>query len=205
VTYVAPRSRNSGRPRGVEAPEQVSMIRRRMSAGLGLFFVAATMGCATRVHHDVTACAQVSAPHTFAWITEDPVLIQLGERHPLVRTEDNERRVREAIDRELTDRGFTRVAHDEAELHVAFSVGTRQRYRLEGGPDSWIASLRPGEKQTKGTLHIYLLDPDDGNEIWHGWTSRWLTKDDDPDAVVDDAVGRITAELPDAGNHSSCR
>ena len=105
-------------------------------------------------------------------------------------------------ERELEERGFTPVDHDDAELHVAFTVSTERRYRLEGGRDSWIAGLEPGEKQTKGTLHLYLLDSDEGHQIWHGWTSQWLAKDDDPDAVVADAVHRIAADLPDGG---SCR
>lgn len=161
------------------------------------------MGCASAVHHDVTACSDVAEKRTYAWITDDPVLIQLGERQPHVRTEDNERRLRAAIDASLAARDFTRVERDAADLHVAFSVGTRTRYRLEGASGSWVGSLVPGEKQTKGTLHVYLLEPRDGNEIWHGWTSRWLAKDDDPDAVIRDAVTRIVAELPDSG--AGCR
>ncbi|MBC8070781.1 MAG: DUF4136 domain-containing protein [Deltaproteobacteria bacterium] len=179
-------------------------MRQRLFAAAGLCVIMAT-GCATAVHHETTACSVLSTPHTFAWVTPDPVLIQLGERHTGVRTDANERRIRAAVERELEDRGYTRTAHDEAELHVAFSVGTQRRYRLEGGRDSWVASLSPGEKQTKGTLHIYLLEPDEGNEIWHGWTSQWLTKQDDPDAVIADAVSRITAELPTANADTSCR
>jgi hypothetical protein len=172
-------------------------------AAAALWGVMST-ACVTAVHHETTACSAASAPHTFAWLTEDPVLIQLGQRHLAVRTLDNELRLRAAIDRELEAHGYTRVARDEAELHVAFSVSTQQRYRLEGARDGWLESLEPGEKQTKGTLHVYLLEPDDGNEIWHGWTSQWLTKGDDPDVVVADVVGRIAAELPSA-NDQSCR
>jgi hypothetical protein len=179
------------------------MNRTRMFAAAGLCW-ALTTACATTVHHETTACSAVSAPHTFAWITEDPVLIQLGERHPAVRTEDNEQRLRGAIDRELERRGYTRVAKGDAELHVAFSVSTQRRYRLEGARDSSLASLEPGRKQTKGTLHIYLLEPDEGNEIWHGWTSQWLSTADDPDAVVTDAVRRIADELP-GHDDRSCR
>jgi hypothetical protein len=182
---------------------QVNTNRTRMFAAAGLCCVMTT-ACATAAHHETTACSAVSTPRTFAWITDDPVLIQLGERHPSVRTEDNERRLRTAIDRELEHRGFTRVERDDAELHVAFSVGTERRYRLEGGRDSWIAGLEPGRKQTKGTLHVYLLEPGEGNEIWHGWTSQWLSTDDDPDAVVTDAVRRVADELP-GHDDRSCR
>ncbi len=170
----------------------------------GVLLLALAPGCVTAVHHQTTACSAVATPRTFAWLTDDPVLIQLGERHTGVRTKANEQRLRAAIDRELEGRGYVRVAHDDADLHVAFSVSTQRRYRLEGGRDSWIAGLSPGEKHTKGTLHVYLLEPDAGNEIWHGWTSQWLAKDDDPDAVIADAVGRIAAELP-GNDRGSCR
>src|SRR5690349_13076830 len=119
------------------------MNRTRMFAVAALSCLLTT-ACATAVHHETTACSAVSAPHTFAWLTEDPVLIQLGERHPAVRTEDNEQRLRSAIDRELEARGYTRVAKGDAELHVAFSVETQRRYRLEGARDSSLASLEPG-------------------------------------------------------------
>jgi hypothetical protein len=123
-------------------------------------------------------------------------MIGVGDIQPNVRTEANERRLRAAIDASLAERGYTKVARDGADLIVAFSVGTRVRYRLEGGPDSWIAGLQPGEKQTKGTLHIYLLHRGDEKEAWHGWTSKWLNEGDDPDTVVRDAVARIMSEVP---------
>ena len=188
--------RNSVRRRVVQL-RRVSMIGRGFVGACSLVAML-TMGCAAAVHHDVTACSDVAAMRTYAWITDDPVLIQLGDRQPAVRTQANEQRLRAAIDDALARRGFTRVAREDADLHVAFSVGTRTRYRLEGSSNSWVGGLVPGEKQTKGTLHIYLLQPDGGSEIWHGWTSQWLAKDDDADVVVHDAVTRIAKELPAA-------
>lgn len=176
-------------PRGM-GPTPLS--RRRLLFLLGV----ASIGCAGKVHTEASEGYDVAAFATYAWATDELVMIRVGDDQPQVRTEANERRLRAAIDAELAERGYTSVAREQADLLVAFSVGTRVRYRLEGGPDSWIASLRPGEKQTKGTLHIYVLHRGEDKEAWHGWTSKWLSPGDDPDAVVRDAVARVMAKLP---------
>jgi len=154
------------------------------------------LGCAAKVHQEAKPGYDLAALRTYAWITDEPVLIQFGESQPTVRTPENEQRLRTAIDEALAARGFTQVPRAEADALVAFSVGTHARYRLEGGRDSWIAGLEPGKPQTKGTLHIYLVHRDDQKEIWHGWTSKWLNEGDDPDTVIREAVARIMATYP---------
>ena len=137
-----------------------------------------------------------AAVSTFAWVTDEPVLITFGEDQPNVRTKENELRVRAAIERELAARGLEKVDAAEAGVLVAFSVGTRMRYRLEGGDRTSNFTEGPGDKQTRGTLNIYLLDRESDKEVWHGSVSRWLKKTDDPDAIVNDAVGKIMARFP---------
>ncbi len=163
---------------------------------LVLAIAAPAVGCAGQAKQQAAAGYDFSAAKSYAWVTEEPVLIQLGDPQPRVRTKENEQRVRAAIDAALAARGLTKVAREEAELEVAFSVGTVVRYRLEGGHDSWIAGLEPGQPQTKGTLHIYLLDRSDKKEVWHGWTSKWLNRSEDPDAIVQSAVAKIMAQYP---------
>ncbi len=133
---------------------------------------------------------------TYAWVTDEPVLITFGEDQPNVRTKDNEMRVRAAIERELAARGMEKVDAEGAQVYVAFSVGTRMRYRLEGGDRTSNFSDGPGAKQTQGTLNIYLLDRETDKEVWHGSTSKWLKKTDDPDAIVNEAVAKIMALFP---------
>mgnify|MGYP001222025662 CR=1 FL=1 len=96
----------------------------------------------------------------------------------------------------LAARGLEKVDAAEAGVLVAFSVGTRMRYRLEGGDRTSNFTEGPGDKQTRGTLNIYLLDRESDKEVWHGSVSRWLKKTDDPDAIVNDAVGKIMARFP---------
>ena len=142
------------------------------------------------------AAYDFAAVTTYAWVTDEPVLITFGEDQPNVRTKDNELRIRAAIERELSARGMEKVEADGAAVLVAFSVGTRMRYRLEGGDRPSEFTDGPGEKQTQGTLNIYLLDRATDREVWHGSMSKWLKKSDDPDAIVNEAVGKIMARFP---------
>lgn len=161
-----------------------------------LVVVAAALGCAGKVKHEAAPGYDLASMKTYAWITDDPVLIQFGESQPRVRTQENEERLRRAIDDALGARGLTAVPREQADLLVAFSVGTHARYRLEGGSNSWIAGLEPGKPQTKGTLHIYLVHHREEKEVWHGWSSNWLNESDDPERVIRDAVTRIMATYP---------
>jgi hypothetical protein len=164
-----------------------------LGAGLLLFSAA----CAPKVLAERTANYDFAAATTYAWITDDLVLIELGDPQPNVRTKENELLVRAAVERELAARGLTKAPRDEADLLVSFSVGVRARYRLEGGQGNAVTGAGgPGEPQTKGTLNIYLLDRAQQIEVWHGSTSKWLRKSDDPKAVVDQAVASIMVVYP---------
>jgi hypothetical protein len=166
---------------------------------MGVGLLLASAACAPAVQAERTASYDFTSATTYAWITEDLVLIELGEPQPTVRTKDNERRIRAAIERELAARGMTKVPHDQATLLVSFSVGVRIRYRLDGGEGTGMNALgSPSEPQTKGTLNIYILDRVQQHEVWHGSTSKWLQKSDDPDKVVNDAVAAIMAVYPNA-------
>lgn len=176
----------------------VRSFSRRATLGLlATGLLLAGPACAPKVHAERTPGYDLEAAKTYAWVTEELVLIELGEDQPNVRTKDNERHLRAAIDEELAARGFQQVPRDQAELLVAFSVGVRVRYRVEGVDDrSAVTATGPGEPQTKGTLNIYLLDRAQEKEVWHGWTSKWLHKGDDPAVVIDEAVSKIMAVYP---------
>lgn len=160
----------------------------------GLLSVAGCASSAATVDKD--ASYDFAGVATYAWVTDEPVLITFGDDQPNVRTKDNEMRLRAAIERELAARGMDKVDAEGASVLVAFSVGTRMRYRLEGGDRTSNFTDGPGQKQTKGTLNIYLLDRATDREVWHGAVSKWLKKTDDPDAIVNEAVGKIMARFP---------
>ncbi|MEM7155524.1 MAG: DUF4136 domain-containing protein [Myxococcota bacterium] len=154
-------------------------------------------GCAsTQLKAERAPDYELESAKTYAWITDELVLIGFGEGNETVRTKDNETLIRAAIDRELAAKGLTLVSAEEAELLVAFSVGLRTRYRLEGGPGTAVTMDGPGETQTEGTLNVYLADRVGGREVWHGWATKRLNKGDDPKVVIDTAVSGILGIFP---------
>ncbi len=157
--------------------------------------VALTLGCATsKVYTERDESYDTASAKSYAWVTEDLILIQFGKNQPNLRTDENERLVRRAMERELEGKGLVKVDKAEADLLVAFSVGATIRYRVEGSDEGSLALAGPSEKQTKGTLNIYILDAKTKDEVWHGWTSKWLSKNDDPAAVADAAVHKVLSE-----------
>ena len=172
-----------------------TFTRRLFARAALLGAVALTLGCATsKVYTEVDAGYDTSAAKSYAWVTEDLILIQFGKNQPNLRTDKNELLVRSAMERELEGKGLAKVDKTEADLLVAFSVGATIRYRVEGNDGGTVDLAGPGQKQTKGTLNIYVLDAKTKEEVWHGWTSKWLSKNDDPAAVADAAVHKIMSE-----------
>lgn len=174
-------------------------MRRRLPGLTTLALVAGlaaptALGCAPKVEQSELPSFDFSSSRTYAWVTDDLILIEFGDPQPNVRKESNEILIREAMDRELAAKGYTKVGHDEADLLVAFSVGVRMRYRVEGVD----LGGQPGDPQTKGTLNIYALDRETTREVWHAYMSKWLSKADDPKTVIDNAVNQILAQFPAA-------
>ncbi len=177
-------------------PRSPSLLRRNVLSALGAGLLLASTACAPKVQAQRVPGFDLEAVKSYAWITNELVLIEFGTTQPNIRTKDNEQRIRSAVDRELTSRGFSAVDRSEAELLVAFSVGVDMRYRLEGADGTALTPDGPGEQQTKGTLNIYLLDPQGQRQVWHGWISKWLSSNDDPEEVINMAVGKIMSAYP---------
>ena len=132
---------------------------------------------------------------SYRWLTEDLVLIQSGTGNENIRNVENEKRVRAAVDRELAAKGLTKTG-EEADLVVAFTVGTKVRYRVEGGDRFSVVTGGPGEKVTRGTLTLYFFDPKTKTQVWEAWTSKDLSPTENPDDVVNAAVGLLMKEFP---------
>lgn len=187
------------RPPMVDAPNATrdGWSRRSFALAVAGVTLGVLSACASsNVKTERNDAYDFSSPKTYAWVTDDLILIQFGKDQPRVRTRENELKVRAAIERELGDRGMTKVDKAEADVLVAFSVGVRMRYRVEGGDSTSVWTESPGEKRTKGRLNVYVLDRASEREVWHGWTSKWLNPTDDPDTIVNNAVGKILAAYP---------
>ncbi len=133
---------------------------------------------------------------TYRWITEDPVLIRPGAGNPEVRSVANERRIRAAIERELEARGLREAAGEAADLLVAFSLGTKIRYQVQGGSTPLEMVADDPASVTQGVLTVVLFDRARNRQIWSAATKRRLAPGDDPDRVIAAVVASLLAEYP---------
>lgn len=157
------------------------------------------LGCAKQLRAEVEHAEDVdfSQYQTYRWITDDLVLIQSGTGDDRIRNVDNERRIRAAIDRELAAKGLLEATGDDADLIVAFTLGTRVRYHIQGGNNYDIVT-DPAAAYTRGVLTIYLFDRAGGRQIWAARTQKDLEPGDNPDAVINTAVDVLLAKYPPA-------
>ena len=125
------------------------------------------------------------------------MLIQPGTDNERIRNVDNEKRIRAAIERELEAKGLRKATGAEADLIVAFTVGTQVRYRIQGG-DNYDIVTDPAASYTRGVLNVYLFDRASQEQIWSARTQADPEPGDDPDAVITTAVDVLLAEYPDS-------
>jgi hypothetical protein len=167
-------------------------------------------GCATplRPMTDYDRSQDFSKYRTFAWVSDDP-LIQpaLGEDQVSAL---NRRRIADAIESELTSKGFLKVtASGDPSFTVAYTVGSRERLDVYSYPDAYRRHPWPwgypyfGEHvdvapYTEGMLAIDIFDGASKRPVWHGRASRRITEKDVEHAaeLIPPAVKSILLEFP---------
>jgi hypothetical protein len=174
-------------------------IRRCVLAALAVILTAAPLfGCSKQLSAEVAHAEDVdfSKYRTYRWITDDLVLIQSGTGDETIRNVENERRIRAAVERELAARGLEKVEGDAADLIVAFTLGTKVRYQIQGGSTSLEMVADDPASVTRGVLTLYMFDAATDEQIWSAWTKKDLQPGDDPDAVINAAVEVLLDEFP---------
>jgi len=113
-------------------------------------------------------------------------------------------RVRNAIDRELSGKGFARRAADApADFVVDYDMTVTQKhtdtigdlvhYRAAGGSKDPGVSYVEGYHE--GTLRLDVIDARTGQLAWHA-SARAILDEDDPHRQVEDAVRAMLARFP---------
>jgi hypothetical protein len=175
-----------------------SPARTRALAVLALALAAPIAGCAKPLtaQTEYAEDTDFSQYQTYRWITDDLVLIQSGTGNAAIRNLENERRIRAAVDRELARKGLTKAEGDAAQLIIAFTVGTKVRYQIQGGSTALEMATADPATVTQGTLTLYFFDRSTDTQVWSAWTKEDLEPGSDPDKVIDEAVSVLMAEFP---------
>ena len=164
-------------------------------AAVGLVLAA----CASlKVGDDFDRSASFSGYRAFSWMPRE----HYGTRNPLVT-----QRAREAIEAELTRKGFTYVQDSAAaDFVVDFTIGAQERTDIRsypapyGGPWGW---RYPGwwgypywgqevdvRNYREGVLSIDMFDARSHKAVWHGWAKKELSRAD-----IDRSEGPIRAAV----------
>jgi len=192
----------------------MNRLRQLRSFLLALGFIG-LLACVSpiRVHFDRDRAADFSAYRTFAWVGPPPLARakQGSETASFVSAIDDQR-IRRAVDQSLKSRGYRLVASPaEADLVVAYSVGSEEKVRVHESPTmstsypypvryrygAWYSgSTMRVQQYTEGTLTLEFYDRKTEQAVWVGWASKRLSRRDDPQELISESVSKILANFP---------
>ena len=161
--------------------------------------------CASmQVESDYDRSASFTGYHTFAWMPRE----HHGSTNPLTA-----QRAQDAIEKELTRRGFVPTADPAAaDFIVDYTIGASDRMDVQSYPEpyhgpywSYPGWWRPYWGSTldvrtyrEGTLSIDMFDARTHRPVWHGWARKEITRSDRQNAEsrIRDAVRAVLSSFP---------
>ncbi len=193
----------------------------RIRTAASLLFVLSVSACATSLKSsvDVADNAEFGELKTFAWITEQPMFVS-NAAAPDVVNPLNEQRIRTAVEEQLQNKGYRKVTIDQADFVVAFTLGARERVRIQqyysdfgygyygyrngfnrfsrfGRGFNGIGTSVSVRTFTEGTLVVDIFENTEKEAIWHGSATKRLSRDSGTLQLIDEAVTVLLAEFPD--------
>ena len=149
------------------------------------------------------------AYQSFSWLKGDPYISpdESAPVNPLARA-----MIENAIRTELQGQGYRFTEdRDEADLLVAYTVGSRDKVRIQSYPVDYRGHwgwhdprshyfFRDIEVRnyTEGTLGVDLFDNETGKPVWHGWAQKTVTEQDraDPAPTIEAGIAKLFAAFP---------
>jgi hypothetical protein len=166
-----------------------------------------------RIRSDRDPDTDFAAYRTFAWIGPAPLARAKKPGGVSFVSALDDQRIRRAVDGELASRGYRLVATAaEADLVVAYSVGSEEKVHVQESPmmttlypyprsyryGGWYTSSAVRIQQyTEGTLSLEVYDRNTEQAVWVGWASKRLSRSDDHQALISEAVSKVLADFPD--------
>jgi len=185
----------------------VTAAARCIPALMLLGLVLGVAGCSTlRVTSDYDRSASFAGFHNVAWLARE----HHGTSNPLI-----QQRAHDAIQAELTGKGFSFVADSAAaDFVVDFTIGSQDRLDVNsyplpyGGPWYWADGGWWGttywgpnvdvHQYREGTLSIDVFDGRTHRAVWHGRAQKDLTSADiaNSEGPIRTAVQAVLAQFP---------
>ncbi len=184
----------------------------RLAAGAALL---AAVACAfpIRTQYDSAPGVDFSGYRSYAWIRERPIAPSGGAPHGGYLSPIDQQRITSAVDEALAAKGYTRRdSVEDADLVVAYRVAREQKIQVSQTPGRSY-SYYPGygygawyggsstyvRRYDEGTLTLEFYDRASREGLWVGAASKRLSKSDDPEELIQKAVGKILEPFPERG------
>ena len=167
-----------------------------------IFSILALASCSPeiRVYSDQDPDYQVRNFKTFDWGQKANIE---QDRNPLHYNELNDKRIKSAIERELSSRGYT-ITDSDPDLIIHYhividdqSVIATEPYGYFYGP-YWLRTQTNIYSYSEGTLIIDLMDPKTNNLVWRGWATAAIDTitQDQTEEMINRAVAKIFKRFP---------
>ena len=110
-----------------------------------------------------------------------------------------ERMAQQALETELVDRGYTRLAEGSPDFRVSFDLIFRGSKKSQVAPEDKSAEPKAtayGGSSQRGTLVVKMHDPVSAEILWTGQISEIKMNVIEPQKELDKAVRRLLMEFP---------
>lgn len=186
-------------------------VRRRSIAFSMLLTIAGLLGACATINTGSYADedADFSAFQSFSWIDDSPYIATASvvRVNPLVLS-----MIDANMQAQLEQRGYQFVEDREAaDLLVAYTVGTREKIRMESYPVGYRGHWGwhypyshyyfrhvSVENYTQGSLGVDIFDNETGKPVWHGWAEKTVTEDDraNPGPAIEAGIAKLFQSFP---------
>jgi hypothetical protein len=173
--------------------------------------------CATgfKATYDSDPSHDFSSYQTYAWISENPMIVGPTDRvpNPLL-----EPRIMATVERGLTTRGFSKVDDPEAaDFVLSFTVGSREEIKVDSYPATYagygyrgawgwggpyygygMATETQVRQYQKGMLALDVFDVKEHRPVFHAVAEKSITESDRKkmDETIQAAVDAVLAAFP---------
>jgi hypothetical protein len=151
------------------------------------------------VHTDFDREVEIHRNSTYTWLDDKNIE---ARNNPFFYNELNDKRVKAAVSKQLTGKGYT-FSGTGAELIVHYHIVIENRTAIQTDPYGYNYGLYWTRKEIdtyryrEGTLIIDFMDSRNCNLIWRGTATSILNNEEQiTEATIDAAVSKIFASFP---------
>ena len=176
-----------------------------------LLATSLALACASSIKtaFDTDPNADLSTYKTYAWVGDGSGPPTAGSHGGPYVSPLDDKRIRREVDGQLQTKGYVPSDRSQADLMVHYGVRAEEQLRVTQTPGrstyyargyrygTWHAGSSVRVQQyTEGTMTIEFFDRKTKDALWVGWGSKRLSKSNDRDEVIKQAVQKILEPLP---------